>query len=78
MCSACSIAGIRRLHTEAATITPAAKPVKARCIAAGSVLRMMNTHAAPETVPIKGSKIPCIISVDIENPPLPVSLVSYS
>ena len=29
--TACSIAGISRLQTEAATITPAAKPVSARC-----------------------------------------------
>ena len=30
MFAACSMAGIKRLQTEAATITPAAKPVSAR------------------------------------------------
>ena len=56
--AACSIAGISRLHTEAATITPAAKPVKMRCMASLSCLRIKNTQAAPSVVPRKGIRMP--------------------
>ena len=56
--AACSIAGISRLHTEAATITPAAKPVKMRCRTSLSCLRIKNTQAAPSAVPRKGVRMP--------------------
>ncbi len=61
-CSASSMAGISRLQTDAATMTPAAKPVRDLCTAGGSALRMTNTQAAPRTVPRKGSRIPCKVS----------------
>ena len=54
----CSMAGISRLHTLAATITPAAKPVRARCTASLSVFLRKNTHAAPSDVPRNGIRIP--------------------
>ena len=54
----CSMAGISRLHTEAATMTPAAKPVRARCKDSLKVFFRKNTHAAPRVVPRKGIKIP--------------------
>ena len=54
----CSMAGISRLHTEAATITPAAKPVSERCTASLSDFFMKNTHAAPSDVPRNGIKMP--------------------
>jgi hypothetical protein len=56
--SDCSIAGIRRLQTDAATITPAANPVSARCTLSLSVSFIRNTHAAPNDVPKNGIKIP--------------------
>ena len=40
----CAMAGISRLHTLAATITPAAKPVSARCTASLSVF-FQEEHA---------------------------------
>ena len=54
----CSMAGISRLRTDAATITPAAKPVSARCTVSLSVLFMKNTQAAPSDVPRNGIKMP--------------------
>ena len=54
----CLMAGISRLHTEAATITPAAKPVSERCTASLSDFFMKNTHAAPSDVPRNGIKMP--------------------
>ena len=53
-----SMAGISRLQTEAATITPAAKPVSARCTRSLSLFLIKNTHAAPRDVPRNGIKIP--------------------
>lgn len=58
MAADCSMAGMSRLHTEAATITPAAKPVSERCTASLSDLFMKNTHAAPSDVPRNGIGIP--------------------
>ena len=55
---ACSMAGISRLHTEAATMTPAAKPVRARCKDSLNAFFRKNTHAAPSVVPRKGIKMP--------------------
>ena len=54
----CSMAGINRLHTEAATITPAAKPVSERCTASLNDFFKKNTHAAPSDVPRNGIRIP--------------------
>jgi len=56
--AACSIDGISKLQIEAATITPAAKPVNARCTCVPSDLFKKNTHPAPITVPKNGSRIP--------------------
>ena len=53
-----SIAGIRRLQTDAATITPAAKPVSPRCTERFISPRIKNTHAAPRDVPRKGINNP--------------------
>ena len=52
--AAWSMAGISRLHTLAATITPAAKPVSARCTPSRRLRRSTNTQAAPSAVPAKG------------------------
>ena len=54
----CSMAGISRLHTEAATITPAAKPVSDRCTISLRVFFIKNTQAAPNDVPRNGIKMP--------------------
>jgi len=54
----CSMAGINKLHTEAATITPAAKPVRLRCTRSLSDFFMKNTHAAPSEVPRNGINMP--------------------
>ena len=63
-----SMAGIRRLHMDAATITPAAKPVSARC-SMGLISRFMkNTSAAPSDVPINGISMPRITSVMVSHP----------
>ena len=56
--AACSIAGISRLQTEAATITPAANPVRARCTVLLSCLRIKRTQAAPKDVPRNGIRMP--------------------
>ena len=54
----CSIAGISRLQIDAATMTPAAKPVNARCTGTPSDLFKKNTQPAPNIVPRNGSSIP--------------------
>ena len=54
----CSTAGISKLQTEAATITPAAKPVRLRCTRSLSDFFMKNTHAAPSEVPRNGINMP--------------------
>ena len=56
--AACSMAGISRLHTDAATITPAAKPVRARWMPSLKDFFKKNTQPAPRLVPRKGIKIP--------------------
>ncbi len=58
MDSDCSIAGIRRLQMDAATITPAAKPVSIRWILSPSSFFIKKTQADPSAVPRKGMKIP--------------------
>ena len=52
------MAGISRLQMEAATITPAAKPVSARRSSGFMPLRITNTQAEPSAVPMKGSASP--------------------
>ena len=52
------MAGISRLHTDAATITPAAKPVRARWMPSLKDFFKKNTQPAPRLVPRKGIKIP--------------------
>ena len=47
MASDCSMAGIRRLQTDAATMTPAAKPKNTFCVLWESSFRKKNTMAAP-------------------------------
>ena len=49
-----SIAGIRRDHTEAATITPAANPSSDFWINGFNSFFTKNTQTAPRVVPIKG------------------------
>ena len=63
MASDCSMAGIRRLQTDAATMTPAAKPVRLLCTISFSCPLRKNTMAAPREVPRKGIASPCIISL---------------
>lgn len=58
----CSIAGIKRLQMEAATMTPAASPVNALCKNALKSFFMNNTPAAPRAVPRKGMKMTLIAS----------------
>ena len=52
------MAGMSRLHTDAATITPAAKPVRERWTTSLRERRMKNTQAAPRDVPKNGIKSP--------------------
>ena len=54
----CSMAGISRLHTDAATMTPAAKPVRDRCTRSLRDFFMKKTQAAPKDVPRNGIRIP--------------------
>lgn len=54
----CSMAGISRLQTEAATITPAANPVRMRCTLSLREFFIKKTQAAPKDVPRNGIRIP--------------------
>jgi len=65
MSAACSIAGSSRLQMEAATMTPAAKPVSARCTISPKLFRIKKTQAAPSVVPAKGISSPCHSSIGI-------------
>ena len=56
--SASSMAGMSRLHTEAAIITPAAKPRKIRWMDALSCFRNRKTMAAPRVVIKKVKPVP--------------------
>ena len=64
----CSIAGINRLQMDAATMTPAAKPVSARWMLSLSAFLMKNTHAAPSDVPRNGIRIPQKACIDCHLP----------
>ena len=50
---------------EAATMTPAAKPVRARCTSSLKLFRIKKTQAAPSVVPAKGISSPCHSSMGI-------------
>jgi hypothetical protein len=63
------MAGRSRLQKDAATITPAAKPVKAFSTLGCIFPFKKNTHAEPKAVPIKGISIPLIISAKKYQPP---------
>ena len=52
----------RALAGFAATITPAAKPVRARCTETPSDFFIKNTQAEPSAVPRKGIMIPRKVS----------------
>lgn len=56
--SDCSIAGISRLQTDAATMTPAANPVSALCTIWFSLFFMNSTQAEPSVVPRNGIRMP--------------------
>lgn len=58
MRAACSMAGMSRLQTDAATITPAAKPVRPRWIKGCGDLPRKNTLEAPRDVPRNGMRMP--------------------
>ena len=63
MPSDCSMAGISRLQMDAATITPAAKPARARCTKLPRDFFIKNTQAEPSAVPKKGIMIPRKVSI---------------
>jgi len=56
-----SIEGINSDHTDAATITPEAKPSNAFCSSAGISFLITNTNAEPRIVPSRGIKSAIII-----------------
>jgi hypothetical protein len=58
-----SIAGISSDHTEAATITPEAKPNNDFCKRGDISSFIRNTNAAPSMVPNKGMSSPIAIAV---------------
>ena len=60
-----SILGISKDHTEAATITPEAKPSSAFCSRAGISFFIKKTKAEPIRVPAKGISKVAIIEVFI-------------
>ena len=53
-----SIAGNSKLHTDAATITPEAKPESIDDILSSSFLKDTNAAKAPKVVPKRGIKAP--------------------
>ena len=63
-----SSAGCSRLQKDAATITPAAKPVNSFCILSDIWLFSRNTIAAPRHVPRKGIMILRKTAKDIQSP----------
>ena len=56
--AASSSAGMSKLQMDAATITPEANPVNARCSRSLSACFMPNTQAEPRTVPRSGKSKP--------------------
>ena len=63
--SDCSKAGTRRLQKEAATITPAANPVRAFCSFSLILSFRTYTMAAPREVPRNGISIPITVFIYI-------------
>ena len=61
----CSMAGESRLQMDAATMTPAANPVSARCTPGCRDFFIKNTQADPMVVPAKGMRIPINALVSI-------------
>ena len=61
--SASSMAGMSRLHTDAAIITPAANPRKIRCMASPDRRRRKNTIAAPSDVIKKVKPVPAAAQI---------------
>ena len=61
--SVCSRAGSKRLKNDAATMTPEAKPVNARCVFSPIAFLKKKTVAAPSVVPINGIIIISHISI---------------
>ena len=59
----CSMAGMRRLQIDAATITPAAKPASERWTRSPSDFFIKNTQAAPAVVPRNGIRIPRTVCI---------------
>lgn len=57
-----SIAGIIKLQTDEAIITPPAKPFSILPMLEFMFFLSTNTQALPRVVPIKGIIMPCIIS----------------
>ena len=73
-----SIAGISRLNTDAATITPAEKPDKVAS-AAGEKLRLTKkTQSAPSRVPTKGTSRMAITSCMMGIHPFEVGMLKAS
>ena len=64
----CSIAGISRLQTDAATITPAAKPLRAFWTFSLRDFRIKNTQPEPRAVPKKGIIRPRITVFIVASP----------
>ena len=58
-----SMAGISRLQTDAAVITPAANPVSPRWTPSDRPCRIPNTQAAPRAVPANGISTPYNASI---------------
>ena len=56
-----SMAGIKSDHTEAATMTPEAKPRSIFWMVGLMASFMKKTQAAPKVVPINGIKIPIAV-----------------
>ena len=70
MVSLLSRAGCNKLQKEAATITPAAKPVNIFCKLFDICFEKKNTIAAPKLVPAKGINSPIVIAPTMYNPPI--------
>ena len=78
-CALCSIDGMSSDHTEAATITPEAKPSSALLTRSLRLPLSTNTHAAPSAVPRRGSTIPTNVQMFITESPfsLPLSFGAF-
>ena len=66
--SACSMAGSKSDHTDAAIITPDAKPSSVFCSLLLSSFFINNTMDAPSVVPMKGIMIPNSVVLIITYP----------